>query len=243
MEYVANQSDDHEEENITLGPAYSSNGRMSAHTRPLYSHYDGGYGRAEINDTYPAANYAYNQQRYLRQNLPEQWPDQHQYTVTARHYHGLAPDLAPWNRPVMQGDETTLGQDSEPFGASPGTYSHHTHAIASSGASADDETETPSVASEEPDNGANMPGSRSKKFRCPTSDCSAAFSRKADKDRHFECVHRRGANKKHDCPVVKCTRNGDLGFTRKDHLTEHLRNYHHQQIPKRKKARSDGAAD
>ncbi|KAF2110823.1 hypothetical protein BDV96DRAFT_473402, partial [Lophiotrema nucula] len=36
------------------------------------------------------------------------------------------------------------------------------------------------------------------------------------------------------CYVPRCTRIGDKGFTRRDHLVEHLRNFHHLDIPKRK---------
>jgi hypothetical protein len=34
--------------------------------------------------------------------------------------------------------------------------------------------------------------------------------------------------------VPRCTRIGDKGFTRRDHLVEHLRNFHHLDIPKRR---------
>jgi hypothetical protein len=40
-------------------------------------------------------------------------------------------------------------------------------------------------------------------------------------------------SKKHPCKYKKCTRKGEYAFTRKDHLTEHLRNYHKQYIEKR----------
>ncbi|KAF2841905.1 hypothetical protein M501DRAFT_927664, partial [Patellaria atrata CBS 101060] len=35
------------------------------------------------------------------------------------------------------------------------------------------------------------------------------------------------------CDVPKCSRVGDNGFTRKDHLTEHRRSYHGLSIPKK----------
>ncbi|KAK1920025.1 hypothetical protein P3342_002321 [Pyrenophora teres f. teres] len=36
------------------------------------------------------------------------------------------------------------------------------------------------------------------------------------------------------CSVPRCNRVGDKGFTRRDHLVEHLRNFHHIDIPKRR---------
>ncbi|KAF2737463.1 hypothetical protein EJ04DRAFT_510329 [Polyplosphaeria fusca] len=36
------------------------------------------------------------------------------------------------------------------------------------------------------------------------------------------------------CTVPRCTRVGDKGFTRRDHLIEHLRNFHNLDIPKRR---------
>ncbi|KAF2805037.1 uncharacterized protein BDZ99DRAFT_396574, partial [Mytilinidion resinicola] len=35
------------------------------------------------------------------------------------------------------------------------------------------------------------------------------------------------------CTVHRCSRVGPRGFSRRDHLTEHLRSYHQQNIPKR----------
>jgi hypothetical protein len=48
-------------------------------------------------------------------------------------------------------------------------------------------------------------------------------------------------DKKFPCRFKKCTRKGDHAFTRKDHLTEHLRNYHKQAIEK--KGRRGAAED
>ncbi|KAK3060324.1 hypothetical protein LTS18_008798, partial [Coniosporium uncinatum] len=77
-------------------------------------------------------------------------------------------------------------------------------------------------------------GPRNKKsWCCPESGCSRVFKRKADCQRHVDCVHRADRLRLHPCTVRRCSRGGDNGFKRKDHLTEHMRNFHHQQIPKR----------
>jgi len=69
--------------------------------------------------------------------------------------------------------------------------------------------------------------------------CEAAFARKADRDRHRACVHEKSENKKFSCTESNCSRTGQSAFTRKDHLMEHLRNYHHHDIPKKKRAKDD----
>ena len=56
------------------------------------------------------------------------------------------------------------------------------------------------------------------------------FSRKADVTRHIKSRHE---IKYINCPKAKCERKGKQGFTRNDHLTEHLRGYHLEEIPKR----------
>ena len=70
--------------------------------------------------------------------------------------------------------------------------------------------------------------------------CPKRFARKADLERHQTCVHKKNGPKL-DCPKRKCARKGTQGFSRKDHLTEHLRHYHHEEIPKR--SRRAGADD
>lgn len=57
-----------------------------------------------------------------------------------------------------------------------------------------------------------------------------SFSRKADVGRHMKSQHE---PKYIDCPFKRCTRKGDNGFTRQDHLIEHQRQYHGQDIRKR----------
>jgi len=68
--------------------------------------------------------------------------------------------------------------------------------------------------------------------------CNKSFRRKADLGRHETCVHRKEEAIKYFCDAKVCDRNvngSHGGFTRKDHLTEHLRNFHHREIPKRLK--------
>jgi len=84
----------------------------------------------------------------------------------------------------------------------------------------------------------NPRSQQSKKgWKCPERDCTVKpFARKADMQRHQDQVHRRAKLELHDCWVAHCTRRGPGprgAFGRKDHLLEHLRNYHNLQIPKR----------
>lgn len=39
---------------------------------------------------------------------------------------------------------------------------------------------------------------------------------------------------KQDCPVDDCLRKDNNGFSRRDHLIEHLRSYHNWDVPKRR---------
>src|ERR1700761_6325354 len=56
------------------------------------------------------------------------------------------------------------------------------------------------------------------------------FSRKADVTRHHKSRHDITYI---DCPKRHCERKGGHGFTRRDHLTEHLRGFHMEVIAKR----------
>ncbi|ETN41279.1 uncharacterized protein HMPREF1541_03214 [Cyphellophora europaea CBS 101466] len=75
------------------------------------------------------------------------------------------------------------------------------------------------------------------KPHCIHPDCLDAsgqpqkfFSRKADVGRHVRSQHERNYI---DCPKNRCARKGDGGFTRQDHLKEHLRQYHQEKLAKR----------
>ncbi|KAI4933976.1 uncharacterized protein J4E92_003646 [Alternaria infectoria] len=77
--------------------------------------------------------------------------------------------------------------------------------------------------------------SRTKTWTCDIASCtsSANFTRLADLQRHQSTVHGVGTPE-YPCNVPRCNRVGDKGFTRRDHLVEHLRNFHHMDIPKRR---------
>ena len=75
------------------------------------------------------------------------------------------------------------------------------------------------------------------KPHCAHDDCKGPdgqptrfFSRKADVNRHMKSQHE---PKYIDCPKNRCLRKGQSGFTRNDHLLEHLRQYHNETIEKR----------
>jgi hypothetical protein len=72
-------------------------------------------------------------------------------------------------------------------------------------------------------------------WKCELPNCSstANFTRLADFQRHQSTVHEVGTPR-YPCTFQDCTRVGDKGFTRRDHLVEHLRNFHHIDIPKRR---------
>jgi hypothetical protein len=68
--------------------------------------------------------------------------------------------------------------------------------------------------------------------------CYRGFARKADLQRHMACVHDKAKQTRKDCPHRRCSRKGENGFLRQDHLTEHLRHFHNQAIPKRARRNS-----
>ncbi|KAH7130326.1 hypothetical protein B0J11DRAFT_249860 [Dendryphion nanum] len=78
--------------------------------------------------------------------------------------------------------------------------------------------------------------SQPRTYKCELSDCTstANFTRLADLQRHQATVHKAPGPPDYPCSVPECTRVGEKGFTRRDHLVEHLRNFHHIDIPKRR---------
>jgi len=54
--------------------------------------------------------------------------------------------------------------------------------------------------------------------------------------RHYRSVHERQYV---DCPKHNCSRKGTNGFTRADHLIEHLRGYHGELLAKRSSKRAE----
>lgn len=71
-------------------------------------------------------------------------------------------------------------------------------------------------------------------FNCNHIGCTSTFRRKADRDRHYLCVHELKKDRKYPCKFKMCDRKGERGFMRKDHLTEHERNYHKSNWAKRR---------
>ncbi|OMP82851.1 hypothetical protein BK809_0001041 [Diplodia seriata] len=117
------------------------------------------------------------------------------------------------------------------------------------GHDADYEEEESSEESRSPDSqlpaspsGAETNNDPERKWTCKQAECAErrGFKRHADLLRHMSTVHHRGDREKFDCPKRTCPRKGENGFTRKDHLTEHLRNFHLQRIPKRRGGRGKG---
>lgn len=84
--------------------------------------------------------------------------------------------------------------------------------------------------------GRTSPGRDGRQHFCDHFDCvdngqpQKYFSRKADVDRHKRSTHE---DPTIDCPFKVCSRKGKNGFTRQDHCTEHQRQYHGSQVPKR----------
>ena len=70
---------------------------------------------------------------------------------------------------------------------------------------------------------------------CRWDGCTSTFSRKADVARHIKSTH---DVKMLDCPKNRCNRVGDNGFARQDHLVEHLRGFHREDLPKKSVRRS-----
>ncbi|KAI9735831.1 MAG: hypothetical protein M1834_001296 [Cirrosporium novae-zelandiae] len=65
------------------------------------------------------------------------------------------------------------------------------------------------------------------RYPCLYPECLSDFSRPNDLDRHYKSVHYNFGGT-FDCPRRNCERKAKNGraFTRQDHLTEHLRNFH-----------------
>ncbi|KAK2747916.1 hypothetical protein FQN57_001507 [Myotisia sp. PD_48] len=73
------------------------------------------------------------------------------------------------------------------------------------------------------------------RYVCVYPGCNSTFSRPADLNRHQVSVH---FPCRISCPEEGCARKGPLGFTRRDHLNEHLRQFHKAEVEKRTSPKS-----
>jgi len=66
--------------------------------------------------------------------------------------------------------------------------------------------------------------SRSRVFACGLNDCTRAYKRKYELQRH---QRKHTGLRPYGCRLMTCDRAGQNGFARKDHLKQHLRQVHH----------------
>lgn len=69
-------------------------------------------------------------------------------------------------------------------------------------------------------------------LHCLHVGCEYQTKRQYDLDRHQQSHLPSAPPEKFDCPGRGCGRQGANGFNRKDHLREHLRKVHAQDVPK-----------
>ncbi|EEH03195.1 conserved hypothetical protein [Histoplasma capsulatum G186AR] len=97
-------------------------------------------------------------------------------------------------------------------------------------------TEEPATTPSKSSRGAGLERSGSR-YVCMYPRCESSFSRSADLSRHYPTVHFPDSVRL-NCPKPKCSRKGEQGFTRQDHLNEHLRQYHKEPVAKRRSSKS-----
>ncbi|KAF2665320.1 hypothetical protein BT63DRAFT_416887 [Microthyrium microscopicum] len=212
---------------------YSVDGRMDQYNRPLYSHAGSPSARPDPAYSYPYHSYSdlSSHHRYYTDGAGA--GGHHALDSWSQSYHTVgdrSPATDHWMRPIIPGSGPTSPLHPHHAAELPGAYPQSPLGQSVAGSGLDEDSHSPG--SED----GKAQSAPSKKYKCPSQGCDVAFARKADKDRHFECVHNRDRNKKYDCTWDGCPRRGDGGFTRRDHLREHLRNFHHENIPKRSKA-------
>ena len=72
-------------------------------------------------------------------------------------------------------------------------------------------------------------------FPCLHPSCDHVSARSSDLQRHMQKHNLNPPEEKYGCPIRGCGRVGIHGFNRKDHLTEHLRNFHIQDMPQKER--------
>ncbi|KAF7508428.1 hypothetical protein GJ744_009281 [Endocarpon pusillum] len=108
------------------------------------------------------------------------------------------------------------------------------------GSSSSSATQRPTASTRHDPTSFSSSSSKRERFYCEHSTChdkhghQSSFSRRADLNRHYQSVH---GSTLLDCPYPRCERRGARGFPRLDHLIEHRRGYHHDNIPKRESGR------
>ncbi|KAF2871491.1 hypothetical protein BDV95DRAFT_594600 [Massariosphaeria phaeospora] len=120
----------------------------------------------------------------------------------------------------------------EPYQIIPDTYYAHT---TSPGAYIDHGHPSLYPQYTQPGGSLQLPQASPRTWQCDVPNCTstANFTRLADLQRHQSTVHGT-RSPEFPCTVHGCSRVADKGFTRRDHLVEHQRNFHHLDIPKRK---------
>ncbi|KAI4261663.1 MAG: hypothetical protein L6R42_003141 [Xanthoria sp. 1 TBL-2021] len=88
------------------------------------------------------------------------------------------------------------------------------------------------------DNPASTNKPKPKPYACLHPGCSCRFARSSDLDQHTRS-HVPVFLNKLDCPSGFCGRIGDRGFTRQDHLNEHLRKVHLADLPFSRRRQKD----
>ena len=68
-------------------------------------------------------------------------------------------------------------------------------------------------------------------YICGKAECKFEFSRLTDLKRHIRIVHN-PESQRMDCPYGWCGRVGEHGFTRRDHMNEHISEVHKGNTPK-----------
>lgn len=70
------------------------------------------------------------------------------------------------------------------------------------------------------------------RYMCFSPSCGRSFTRVSDLNRHIATVHFTQQSRRFNCPKPDCKRKGPNAFTRRDHLLEHLRHIHRENLSK-----------